>query len=163
VTTQLELGPIWVRRPCACELRRLEMQLASDLTWKCIGGAGPHQSGRACRSGGRGDPDLLRLPGGALAAHPHQQPARAASARETTHACGRSIPDGQSALNLAAARLRHVAGTAWSSKRYLNVQLLKDQQMRGPSPLEPVTRAAQLKPKCERFWTPPTHAGCHPL
>jgi hypothetical protein len=29
VTTQLELGPIWVRRPCACELRRLEMQLGS--------------------------------------------------------------------------------------------------------------------------------------
>jgi putative transposase len=35
------------------------------------------------------------------------------------------------ALNLAAARLRHVAGTAWSSKRYLNMELLKDQQMRG--------------------------------
>jgi putative transposase len=30
-----------------------------------------------------------------------------------------------------AARLRHIAGTAWSSKRYLNVELLKDQQMRG--------------------------------
>jgi hypothetical protein len=42
-----------------------------------------------------------------------------------------AFPDGQSALNLAAARLRHVAGTAWSSKRYLNVWLLKDQQMRG--------------------------------
>jgi putative transposase len=27
--------------------------------------------------------------------------------------------------NLAAARLRHVAGTAWSSKRYLNIGLLK--------------------------------------
>jgi hypothetical protein len=37
----------------------------------------------------------------------------------------------QSALNLAAARLRHIAGTAWSSKRYLNIELLKDQQMRG--------------------------------
>ena len=31
----------------------------------------------------------------------------------------------------AAARLRHIAGTAWSSKRYLNIELLKDQQMRG--------------------------------
>jgi transposase-like protein len=40
-------------------------------------------------------------------------------------------PDGQSALNLAAARLRHVAGTAWLTKRYLNIELLKDQQMRG--------------------------------
>jgi hypothetical protein len=42
-----------------------------------------------------------------------------------------SFPDGQSALNLVAARLRHIAGTAWSSKRYLNIELLKDQQMRG--------------------------------
>jgi len=39
--------------------------------------------------------------------------------------------DGQSALNLAAARLRHIAGTNWSTKRYLNIELLKDQQMRG--------------------------------
>jgi len=41
------------------------------------------------------------------------------------------VGDGQSALNLAAARLRHIAGTAWSTKRYLNIELLKDQQMRG--------------------------------
>jgi putative transposase len=39
-----------------------------------------------------------------------------------------SFPEGQSALNLAAARLRHIAGTA--TKRYLNIELLKDQQMR---------------------------------
>ena len=42
-----------------------------------------------------------------------------------------AFPDGQSALNLAAARLRHIAGTAWSTKRYLNIELLKEQQMRG--------------------------------
>src|SRR4029078_7988182 len=42
-----------------------------------------------------------------------------------------AFPDGQSALNLAAPRLRHIAGTAWSTKRYLNIELLKDQQMRG--------------------------------
>jgi hypothetical protein len=42
-----------------------------------------------------------------------------------------ALSHGQSALNLAAARLRHIAGTAWSSKRYLNIELLKDQQMRG--------------------------------
>ena len=41
-----------------------------------------------------------------------------------------AFPDGQSALNLAAARLRYIAGTAWSTKRYLNIELLKDQQMR---------------------------------
>jgi hypothetical protein len=32
-----------------------------------------------------------------------------------------AFPDGQSALNLAAARLRHIAGTRWSTKRYLNM------------------------------------------
>ena len=42
-----------------------------------------------------------------------------------------AFPDGQSALNLAAARLRHIAGTAWSTKKYLNMELLKDQQVRG--------------------------------
>ena len=42
-----------------------------------------------------------------------------------------AFPDSQSALNLAAARLRHIAGTSWSTKRYLNIELLKDQQMRG--------------------------------
>jgi transposase-like protein len=37
-----------------------------------------------------------------------------------------SFPDGQSALNLAAAGLRHVAGSEWSAKRYLSMELLKD-------------------------------------
>ena len=38
--------------------------------------------------------------------------------RRRTRVVG-AFPDGQSALNLAAARLRHIAGTAWSTKRYL--------------------------------------------
>jgi putative transposase len=42
-----------------------------------------------------------------------------------------AFPDGQSALDLAAARLRHAAGTAWSTERYLNMELLKDQHMKG--------------------------------
>src|SRR5437667_5506050 len=50
--------------------------------------------------------------------------------RRRTRVVG-AFPDAQSALNLAAARLRHIAGTAWSTKRYLNIELLKDQQMRG--------------------------------
>jgi putative transposase len=33
-----------------------------------------------------------------------------------------AFPDGQSALNLAAACSRHIAGTAWSTKRYLNIE-----------------------------------------
>jgi hypothetical protein len=32
---------------------------------------------------------------------------------------------------VGATLQRHIAGTAWSSKRYLNIELLKDQQMRG--------------------------------
>jgi len=39
-----------------------------------------------------------------------------------------AFPDGESALNLAAARLRHIAGTKWSMKRYLDMNLLKQQQ-----------------------------------
>jgi transposase-like protein len=51
--------------------------------------------------------------------------------RRRTRVVG-AFPDGQSALNLAAVRLRRVvAGTARSAKRYLNIELLKDQQMRG--------------------------------
>jgi len=30
---------------------------------------------------------------------------------------------------LLSARLRHVAGTVWSAKRYLNMSLLKDIEM----------------------------------
>ena len=31
--------------------------------------------------------------------------------------------------NLAAAKLRHIAGTKWSAKRYMNMNLLKQQKM----------------------------------
>jgi transposase-like protein len=47
--------------------------------------------------------------------------------RRRTRVVG-AFPDGQSALNLAAARLRHVAGTEWSTKRYLSMEFLKDLQ-----------------------------------
>jgi transposase-like protein len=50
--------------------------------------------------------------------------------RRRTRVVG-AFPDGQSALNLAAARLRRIAGTNWSTKHYLVIELLKDQQMRG--------------------------------
>ena len=45
--------------------------------------------------------------------------------RRRTRVVG-AFPDGNSALNLAAARLRHIAGTRWSTKRYLNMALLKE-------------------------------------
>src|SRR5262249_17206767 len=71
--------------------------------------------------------------------------------RRRTRVVG-AFPDGPSALNLAAARLRHIVGTAWSTKRYLNIELLKDQQMR-----DAITACARLgrrlaNRKCERGW-----------
>ena len=48
--------------------------------------------------------------------------------RRRTRVVG-AFPDGQSALNLAAARLRHIAGTKWSLKRYINMQLLREKEM----------------------------------
>jgi transposase-like protein len=43
--------------------------------------------------------------------------------RRRTRVVG-AFPDGRSCLNLAAARLRHIAGTAWSTKRYLGMDVL---------------------------------------
>jgi len=45
--------------------------------------------------------------------------------RRRTRVVG-AFPDGKSALMLAAARLRHIAGTQWGSKRYLSMELLRD-------------------------------------
>lgn len=36
------------------------------------------------------------------------------------------FPDGESAVMLASARLRYIMGTRWSTKRYLNMTLLKE-------------------------------------
>ena len=43
--------------------------------------------------------------------------------RRRTRVVG-AFPDGQSCLNLAAARLRYIAGTAWSTKCYMNMRPL---------------------------------------
>jgi putative transposase len=48
--------------------------------------------------------------------------------RRRTRVVG-AFPDGQSALNLAAARLRHIAGTRWSTRRYLDMDLLRQPQL----------------------------------
>ena len=37
-----------------------------------------------------------------------------------------SFPDGESAVMLAAARLRYIMGTKWSTRKYLNMDLLKE-------------------------------------
>ena len=47
--------------------------------------------------------------------------------RRRTRVVG-SFPDGHSALMLASARLRHIAGTKWGTRRYMNMQHLCDQQ-----------------------------------
>lgn len=46
--------------------------------------------------------------------------------RRRTRVVG-SFPDGNSALMLSAARLRHIAGTKWSSACYLNMKRLDEQ------------------------------------
>ena len=45
--------------------------------------------------------------------------------RRRTRVVG-AFPDGHSALMLVAARLRHVAGTKWGTKKYLDTGLLKN-------------------------------------
>jgi len=45
--------------------------------------------------------------------------------RRRTRVVG-AFPDGRSALMLVAARLRHVAGTQWGSRRYLDMARLKE-------------------------------------
>jgi putative transposase len=48
--------------------------------------------------------------------------------RRRTRVVG-AFPDGQSCLNLAAARLRYIAGTAWSAKCYMNMRPLYQMQL----------------------------------
>jgi putative transposase len=45
--------------------------------------------------------------------------------RRRTRVVG-SFPDGESALMLVAARLRHVAGTRWGTRMYMNMQRLHE-------------------------------------
>jgi putative transposase len=46
--------------------------------------------------------------------------------RRRTRVVG-NFPDGQSALMLVAARLRHISGTKWGERRYLNMERLREQ------------------------------------
>jgi putative transposase len=51
--------------------------------------------------------------------------------RRRTRVVG-AFPDGRSALMLVAARLRHIAGTRWGTKRYLDMQRLREQEQEDP-------------------------------
>jgi transposase-like protein len=59
--------------------------------------------------------------------------------RRRTRVVG-AFPDGNSALMLVAARLRHVAGTQWGTRKYLDMSRLAEQD-------------------AERFKNPPTQIG----
>ena len=48
--------------------------------------------------------------------------------RRRTRVVG-AFPDGESALMLAAARLRHIAGTKWGTKKYLNMNRLREMDL----------------------------------
>jgi putative transposase len=48
--------------------------------------------------------------------------------RRRTRVVG-AFPDGESALMLCAARLRHIAGTKWGTRRYLNMEPLYKQHL----------------------------------
>jgi hypothetical protein len=48
--------------------------------------------------------------------------------RRRTRVVG-AFPDGHSALMLCAARLRHVAGTRWGLRKYLNMDLFREQDV----------------------------------
>jgi putative transposase len=50
--------------------------------------------------------------------------------RRRTRVVG-NFPDGQSALMLVAARLRYIAGTKWGTRRYLDVDRLRREELRG--------------------------------
>lgn len=47
--------------------------------------------------------------------------------RRRTRVVG-NFPDGQSALMLVAARLRHIAGTHWGSRQYMDMKRLREQE-----------------------------------
>ena len=46
-------------------------------------------------------------------------------ARRRTKVVG-AFPDGNSALMLVAARLRHVSSTTWGTRKYMNMKLLNE-------------------------------------
>lgn len=50
--------------------------------------------------------------------------------RRRTRVVG-AFPNGKPCLNLAAARLRHIAGTQWSTRKYMNMTPLFADQTQG--------------------------------
>jgi transposase-like protein len=90
-----------MRLPQAAE--KIEQSIAETLTYYCF----PRQHWRRIRTNNALERIMREI-------------------RRRTRVVG-AFPDGNSALMLCAARLRHIAGTRWGQKRYLNMELLKDQ------------------------------------
>ncbi len=66
--------------------------------------------------------------------------------RRRTRVVG-AFPDGRSALMLVAARLRHIASSNWSNRRYLDMARLREQDREAASPLHeenPKTETEQV-------------------
>jgi transposase-like protein len=61
--------------------------------------------------------------------------------RRRTRVVG-AFPDGQSALMLVAARLRHTAGTRWGTRRYLDMNRLREQEQNVTTTQQANTAAA---------------------
>jgi hypothetical protein len=59
------------------------------------------------------------------------------------------------ALNLAAARLRHIRRYRVVDRRYLNIELLKDHQMRGAITASASAGRRSANQMCEKCWTLP--------
>ena len=74
--------------------------------------------------------------------------------RRRTRVVG-SFPDGNSALMLICARLRHVAGTQWGNKKYMNMKHL-EAPLRTPPFLADFIHAKPCKPFCKKLLTLPT-------
>lgn len=53
--------------------------------------------------------------------------------RRRTRVVG-AFPDGHSALMLVGARLRHIAGTKWGTRRYLDMDKLRESELTNPVP-----------------------------
>ena len=77
------------------------------------------------------------------------------------------FPDGKSALMLATARLRHVAGAKWRARRYVDIEpalrRAKQSQDTPAQKLSPPPRGSRAEPgpmtqqMCEKLWT--THVN----
>ena len=76
--------------------------------------------------------------------------------RRRTRVVG-SFPDRNSALILVCARLRHVAGTQWGNKKYMNMKHLR-RLLRMPPLLADFIHLRVCKPICEKFLTRPAQA-----